>query len=76
MTLRRHAALVSAVALAIAGCGSTQIVTNDRSAQIYVDGEPVGRGEAEITKRGAPDSITVEVRGSDGRRVQTCIARW
>jgi hypothetical protein len=64
-----------APALAIAGCGTTSIFTTDPTAKIVVDGQPVGRGRAEIGQTGFPVSSTVLVVTEDGRRETLVIDR-
>ena len=61
--------------LAIAGCGTTDIVTTDPWARIVVDGREVGRGHGEITQTGLPESSTVAVVSEDGRREMRVINR-
>jgi hypothetical protein len=61
--------------LAIAGCGTTDIITTDPGARIVVDGLQVGRGHGEITQTGWPGSSTVAVVSEDGRRETRVIQR-
>jgi hypothetical protein len=61
--------------LAIAGCGTTSIVTTDPRARIMVDGQQVGRGRGEITQTGLPVSSTVFVVTDDGRRQSLVVDR-
>ncbi len=63
------------VTLCSAGCGTTQIITTEPRARISVDGRSLGRGRAEIDKRGSPGSVTVLVNTEDGRREQQQIRR-
>jgi len=58
--------LISSVLLA---CGHTQITTSDRQGHIYIDGENMGKGSAEVKRMGFPGSVDVEVR-RDGEVVQ------
>jgi hypothetical protein len=70
--------LVSAfliLVIAIAGCGTTDIITTDPGARIVVDGRQVGRGHGEITQTGLPVSSTVAVVSEDGRRETRIIQR-
>jgi preprotein translocase subunit SecD len=70
-----HVPLALALALTASACGTTTIVASQRDARIYVDGEYVGRGEAEIRKRGGPHSVSVEARTEDGRKGRVDIKR-
>jgi hypothetical protein len=63
------------VALGVAGCGTTRIVTSDPTARIFVDGQLLGRGLGELTRRGAPGTTTVTAKTDDGRQEQTTIKR-
>jgi len=77
MTTNINRFLVSALpvlALAIAGCGTTDIIS-DPGARIMVNGLLVGRGQGEITQTGLPDSSTVVVVSEDGRREMRVIKR-
>ena len=58
-----------------AGCGSTQIVTDDPRARIYADGRMIGQGRGDLTKRGFPGGTTVIVASEDGRRESTQVRR-
>lgn len=71
----RSGALLLSMALATAGCGTTTIVSNDRQARIWVDGQMVGRGTGTITKRGPFGDAQVLVKTPDGRRVVHTISR-
>lgn len=62
-------------ALLVMGCGTTQIITNDPDARIYVNGNMVGKGRAEVRKRGAPGSASILVKAGDGRRAETRMKR-
>ena len=55
-------ALALTLCLALAACGTTRIVAADRNATILVNGRVEGRGVAEITRRGVPSSMIIEVR--------------
>ncbi len=66
---------VLALSIATAGCGTTTILTNDMSGRITVNGEVVGRGHGEITKRGPWGDATVVVQAPDGRRARRTISR-
>ncbi|MCG8417832.1 MAG: hypothetical protein MJE77_07800 [Proteobacteria bacterium] len=61
-------ALAAILAAALVGCGTTTIMTNDKHARIYVNGQLIGKGKAEITQRGLPRSVEVLVKTRDGRR--------
>jgi hypothetical protein len=73
----RRAALPLALAFAtaLAGCGSTVIQTTRADGRIYVDGQLVGVGAAQIRRFGTPGSSTVEVRTPDGKRGRQTIQR-
>lgn len=68
-------ALALTLCLALAACGTTRIIAADRNATILVNGKVEGRGTAEITRRGVPMSMVVEVRMPDGRRSVKKISR-
>jgi len=72
MSLVRAVLLLAA---AVAGCGTTQITTSDPGARIFVDGEYVGRGRGEVTRRGPPGRATVLVRTDGGERAQATMRR-
>ena len=57
------------------GCGTTQIIASDSHARIFVNGDLVGKGEAEIRKRGWPSSSRVVVKTADGREGRRTISR-
>lgn len=50
-----------------AGCGHTRIVATEAHARIYVNGQLVGRGEAEMARTGFPQRSEIEARGASGR---------
>ncbi len=58
--------LISSLLLA---CGHTLITTGNRQDHIYIDGESMGKGSAEVKRMGFPESVNVEVR-RDGEVVQ------
>jgi hypothetical protein len=64
-----------AIGVGAAGCGSTQILTTQPDARIFVDGRALGQGQASIDKRGAPGSAVVVVKTADGRQQQSIIQR-
>jgi hypothetical protein len=64
-----------AIAVLLAGCGTTYVIPSEPNARIYVDGEMVGRGTGEIRQRGLPGSAQVLVRTEDGRRQQQSVSR-
>lgn len=68
-------ALLVALALSAAACGTTRIVAADPGALILVDGEVVGRGRAELRKRGLPRQVDVEVRFPDGGVARRLLSR-
>jgi hypothetical protein len=74
MTLRRSICALLLLALG-SGCGSTQILTDDPRARIYADGQMIGRGKGELTRRGFPGSATVVVTSEDGRRETSQVKR-
>jgi hypothetical protein len=63
------------LALLATACGTTSIVAGERDAAIYIDGELAGRGSVEITRRGIPRTLLVEVRASDGRHAMRTLSR-
>ncbi len=68
-------ASIAALLLASLGCGTTQIVTAEPTASIFVDGRSVGQGRATIDKRGTPGSARVLVKAPDGRTRESVIQR-
>ena len=68
-------ALPLLLALVAAGCGTTQIITTEPTARIFVDGRAIGRGQAEIDKRGTPATAQVVIQTEDGRRERQLIHR-
>ena len=56
-------------------CGTTTIISPDPYARIWVDGELVGQGQAQVRKRGFPGSATVKVQTEDGTTSQQTISR-
>jgi hypothetical protein len=78
MTAHINRSLISALlvmALALAGCGTTDIITTDPGARIVVNGRPVGLGRGELTQTGAPESSTVMAVTEDGRRQTVVVQR-
>jgi len=57
--------VLSLVAFTATGCGTMHIRTNKPGAAIYVDGRPVGTGDAEVDGTGFPKTsvIRVEYKG-------------
>ncbi|MBT8493775.1 MAG: hypothetical protein KJO07_12000 [Deltaproteobacteria bacterium] len=72
--MRVPALVVLCAAAALAGCASTRIIT-EPGARIYVDGELVGRGRAEIRRNGMPTTAHVVVKTDDGRKKQLTLKR-
>ncbi len=70
----RSAMLAAALALA-SGCGTTQVITNEPRARIFVDGEMVGRGRGEVSQRGVPHTAEVVVKAPDGRSARARMKR-
>ena len=68
-------ATILILAVASGGCGTTSIITNDKHARIFVDGEMVGRGHGTITKRGVFGDTLVIVKAPDGRSERQQISR-
>ncbi|MGB8933283.1 MAG: hypothetical protein WCC48_18715, partial [Anaeromyxobacteraceae bacterium] len=59
----RSAPVLLAMGLALAGCATTTIVTNDKAARIYADGAFLGKGEVQLHGRtGFPRSMDVTVK--------------
>jgi hypothetical protein len=63
------------VATLLGACGTTQLVSTDPSARIFVDGEMAGKGVGEVRMRGLPGSAQVLVKTDDGRRQQQSMSR-
>jgi hypothetical protein len=53
--------LLASVMLGLSGCGGTHIRTNVHDANIYVDGQYVGTGKAEIKRMGFSKTSSVRV---------------
>ncbi len=60
-------ALAIALLLALGGCTTLRVYTDDPRAQIFVDGRLRGRGEVMIRRTGPPHSAQVLVKAEDGR---------
>ncbi len=60
--------LAFAVAFAAAGCGTTSILTNEKNATIYVNGQEMGKGNTKVRRRGGPGAVSVTVKAEDGRQ--------
>jgi hypothetical protein len=71
----RTLVVMALLASGAAGCGSTQILTTEPDARIFVDGRALGQGHASIDKRGTPGSTTVVVKTADGRQQQSVVER-
>jgi hypothetical protein len=63
------------LALILAGCGTTQVISNDPQARIIVDGVPKGQGIATVTKVGFPGSSQFIAETNDGRKTRQTISR-
>jgi hypothetical protein len=61
--------------LGSAGCGTSRVITNDPTARIFANGQLIGRGQGEITQRGASESTSILVRSDDGREQTTVVKR-
>lgn len=57
------------------GCGTSRVITNDPAARIFANGQLIGRGQGEITQRGASESTSILVRSDDGREQTTVVKR-
>lgn len=68
-------AILVALALAAAACGTTMIRAGDPHAAIYVDGTLYGHGAAEVRKRGVPSSFAIDVRYPGGGRARKVVSR-
>jgi len=49
------------------GCGTSRVVTNDPSANIWANGKLIGRGQASLEQRGMSEETLISVRTDDGR---------
>ena len=58
-----------------AGCGTTNIYTSDPGARVMADGQTLGRGQGQLTRRGFPSSTQVVVKTDDGRQGELRIRR-
>lgn len=67
--------LLLAASLALSGCGTVRVVTNDPEARIHVDGVVEGRGEAKVNRWGFPRSAEVVVKAPDGRTARAEMKR-
>jgi hypothetical protein len=70
----RLPALVLLGALA-SGCGTTNIYTSDPSARVMAEGQTLGRGSGQLTRRGFPGSTQVVVKTDDGRQGEVQVRR-
>lgn len=68
-------ALVLTLTIASGGCGTTTVLSNDRQARIFVNGEMIGRGQGTINKRGTSGDAQVVVKTPDGRSERQQISR-
>jgi hypothetical protein len=59
----------------VAGCGTTNIYTSDPGARVIADGQTLGRGQGQLTRRGFPSSTQVVVKTDDGRQGELRIRR-
>jgi hypothetical protein len=57
------------------GCGTTHIYTTDPSARVMANGETLGRGQGQLTRRGFPSSTQVLVKTEDGRQGEVRVRR-
>jgi hypothetical protein len=67
--------LLASLLIFTAACGTTQVVVNDPTARVWVDGEMVGKGQGRVNQRGLPGSAAVLVKTEDGRRQQASMSR-
>jgi hypothetical protein len=67
--------LLLAAGLALSGCGTVRVATNDPEARIHVDGVVEGRGEAKVNRWGIPRSVEVVVKAPDGRTARAEMKR-
>jgi hypothetical protein len=70
-----HSIVALGVAISLAGCGTMRITAEDPGAHIYAGGRALGRGTAELSRRGMPGSTTIIAVSDDGRRAQTIARR-
>ena len=49
------------------GCGTSRVITNDPSANIWANGKLIGRGQASIEQRGMSETTLISVQTADGR---------
>jgi hypothetical protein len=61
-------ALLLFALLLVTGCASTRIISEDPGAEIFVDGESVGFGEASVNRIGPPERARVTAK-RDGETV-------
>ena len=71
----RPGLLLLATGLALSGCGTVRVATNDPEARIHVDGVVEGRGEAKMNRWGFPRSVEVVVKAADGRTARAEMKR-
>lgn len=65
---RARLGLLVGFALLGVGCGTTQITTSDPKAKIFVDGQLLGEGSAEMRRMGPPKTVELVV-SQDGQEV-------
>jgi len=46
----------------LSSCGSTQLLVDNKDVSIYVDGENLGKGSAEIRRTGIPKKINITAK--------------
>lgn len=68
--MKKVLAFLLLVCILISGCGTTQIISDNARASIYVDGKLKGTGTARITRTGPPQTVNVTAR-YQGRDVST-----
>ena len=69
------AVLLAVVAGGVSGCGTTTILTTEPSARVMADGQVLGRGQGQLTRRGFPGSTSVVVKTDDGRQGEMLVRR-
>ena len=71
----RTLALAAAASLALSGCATTRIYTDDPEARVYANGKEIGRGHGELRQWGPPHTAEVWARAPDGRRGRLHVKR-
>ncbi len=50
------------LAILVSSCGTTQLMVDNKNADIYVDGQKVGKGIAEIQRMGLPQKANISAK--------------